>query len=154
METLIARVGIDELIGAPQFPALIEEYAQESAVDGMPPPQARIESYRALHWNGMLHIFAATRDDALIGFITIAAPPSPHFSVPIAIAESFFVAAAHRSHGAPGLRLLAAAEKQAQELGSPVFLVCAPFGGRLFELLPKCGYAETNRIYCKKFNNA
>lgn len=97
----------------------------------------------------MVHVFSAVKDHELIGFITVVAPVLPHYSVPVAVVESFFVAAAHR-YGGPGLRLLVSAEKQATEVGSPGLLVCAPFRGRLHELLPKCGYVETNRIFFKK----
>jgi GNAT superfamily N-acetyltransferase len=134
---------------AEQFPKLAAEYAAESAIDGLPPPAARMETYRQLERAGMLHAFAARYDDALVGFITVLAPILPHYSVPVAVSESFFVAKAHRSTGA-GLKLLRAAEDKARALGSPGLLVSAPFEGALFKVLPRIGYVETNRVFFKK----
>lgn len=146
---MIQEASVSDILGAPEFPALIEEYGREAAIDGMPQPLAKLESYVAFEQSGMLHVFSAMAAGELVGFITVLAPILPHYSCPVAVAESFFVAAAHR-HGGDGLRLLAAAEKRAAEVGSPGLLVCAPFGGRLFELLPRCGYVETNRVFFKK----
>lgn len=141
------------IMQAPEFPALIEEYAREAAVVGLPSPKAKIEHYQALEMSGAIHAFAAVKHGELVGFISVLAPVLPHYGVPVAVSESFFVAAAHRKGGA-GLRLLAAAERKAKDLGSPGLLVCAPFEGRLFELLPRCGYRETNRVYFKGFFDA
>jgi GNAT superfamily N-acetyltransferase len=108
----IHKVGLSDLLDARDFPALIEEYARESALKDLPPPRVKIESYRAFEWSGALHVFVAAKGGQLVGFITVLAPVLPHYSVPIAVSESFFVAAAHRTGGF-GLRLLAAAEEQA-----------------------------------------
>lgn len=144
----VREVGVDDILGAPAFPALIEEYAAESKIDGMPHPRIKLETYRQYESSGMLHCFAADVDLDLVGFITVIAPVLPHYSVPVAVVESFFLAARYRASFL-GLRLLATAEKRAAEVGSPGLLVCAPFGGKLFELLPKCGYVETNRVFFK-----
>ena len=138
---------------AASFPALLAEYAAESAVHGMPPPSARMEQYRQLEAAGLLHVLAAWREGDLIGFITVLAAPLPHYGMSVAVSESFFVASAHRSTGA-GLRLLRDAEAKAKALGSPGLFVSAPYGGKLFELLPHLGYAETSRIFFKRLADA
>lgn len=147
--TIIEKVGVTDVMGAREFPALIEEYARESANPGMPPPIVKLESYKAFDATGFLHVFSAIKEGELIGFITVLAPPLPHYSCPVAVTESFFVAAAHRQ-GGPGLRLLATAEEQARAVGSPGLYIVAPMGGRLIEILPKRGYVETNRVFFKK----
>lgn len=135
---------------AAEFPALLAEYAAESAIDGMPSPQARMAQYRDLEARGVLRAIAATTEGgALAGFISVLLAPLPHYGIPVAVCESFFVAKAHRASLA-GLKLLAAAEGLAGEANSPGLLVSAPYGGKLFELLPRCGYAETNRVFFKK----
>lgn len=141
-----------ELEAAPSFPDLLAEYAAESAIEGMPPPAARMETYRALHDAGVLHVLAAWVDGVLAGFITVLAAPLPHYGRIVAVSESFFVARAHRSTGA-GLKLLHAAEDKARELGSPGLLVSAPYEGDLFRVLPRIGYAETNRVFFKKVSH-
>jgi GNAT superfamily N-acetyltransferase len=145
----VQKVAIADILGAREFPALMEEYAAESAVEGMPPPQAKIENYGPMEYTGSLHSFAAARDGCLVGFITVLAPILPHYNVAFAVAESYFVTASHRKGGV-GLRLLAAAEDQADELGSPGLFVCTPIAGRLFEILPRRGYVETNRVFFKR----
>lgn len=147
----IHKASVDDVMGAPEFATLIEGYASESAIDGLPPPLAKLESYRSLEFTGAIHAFSAVQDGALVGFITVAVPPSLHFSVPLAVTESFYVAPAHR--GMTGIRLLAAAEKLAKEAGSPGLLVSAPLGGRLCDLLPKVGYRPTSCIFFKEFGH-
>lgn len=145
----IRPVFFDDLAAAPEFPALIDAYARESAVEGMPSIKVKMENYRLFESAGVLHVFAALEGQEVIGFISLMIHPGLHYSVPVAVAESFFVAEEHRKGGA-GLRLLAAAEELAEALGSPGLLVCAPFEGRLFEVLPRRGYKETNRVFFKK----
>lgn len=146
---IIASSTVAKISTAAEFPALAAEYAAESAIDGLPPPAAKMETYRQLERAGMLHAFSARLDDALIGFITVLAPILPHYGVPVAVSESFFVAKTHRGTGA-GLRLLRAAEDKARALGSPGLLVSAPFEGALLKVLPRIGYVETNRVFFKK----
>lgn len=142
-----------QIIQAPEFPELVEEYAAESAIAGMPTPAAKLERYRALDDAGLIHAFVAMKADRMVGFITMLAPPSLHFEVPLAVCESFFVASAHRKGGA-GLRLLKEIEDRARTLRSPGLLVCAPVGGRLFEVLERRGYRETNRVFHKRLFDA
>lgn len=144
---------VAELERDPGLAALLAEYAAESSIAGMPPPAARMESYRELDQRGLLQVLSATRDGRLIGFLTLLAPVLPDYGVPVAVSESFFVARAHRGTGA-GLKLLRAAEALARRLGSPGLLVSAPFGGDLFKVLPRVGYAETNRVFFKKVRDA
>ena len=143
---------VAELERDPGLAVLLVEYAAESAIAGMPPPAAKMESYRELEARGLLQVLSATRDGRLIGFLTLLVPVLPHYGVTVAVSESFFVARAHRGTGA-GLKLLRAAEELARRLGSPGLLVSAPFGGDLFKVLPRVGYAETNRVFFKKVSD-
>lgn len=150
---MIRASTVVELEAAPTFSDLLAEYAAESAIEGLPPPAAKMETYRTLNDMGALHVLAAWAGDTLAGFITILSAPLPHYGRTVAVSESFFVAKAHRSTGA-GLKLLKAAEDKARELGSPGLLVSAPYEGDLFKVLPRCGYAETSRIYFKRTTDA
>lgn len=148
----VGRSSIAALEAAPNIDALLAEYAAESAIAGLPPPAAKVETYRRLEAAGLLHTFTALHDGELAGFITVLASDLPHYGTTVAVSESFFVAQTHRKSGA-GLRLLRAAEDKARALGSPGLLVSAPFGGRLFEVLPRVGYRETNRVFFKKVSD-
>ncbi|MDB5487090.1 MAG: bbp24 [Reyranella sp.] len=144
---------ITELARDPNLAALLAEYAVESSMPGMPLPAAKMESYRELEARGLLHVLAAMHEGQLIGFLTLLAPVLPHYGIAVAVSESFFVARAHRGTGA-GLKLLRAAEDTARQLGSPGLLVSAPYEGDLFKVLPRVGYAETNRVFFKKVDHA
>lgn len=144
----IHKASVAEVMGAAAFPALIEAYADEASIAGMPSPKVKFESYKAIAASGFLHIFAAVEGGELIGFITMLAPILPHYSIPVAVTESFYVTPKHR--GFTGLRLLAAAEEEAHACGSPGLLVSAPFGSRLCELLPKLGYKPSNTVFFKR----
>ena len=144
----VQKSSVAEIAAAPNLAELLAEYAAESAIAALPPPAGKIETYRHLEAAGMLHVFSATHEGRLIGYITVLAPVLPHYSAVVAVTESFFVAKVHRKTGA-GLKLLRAAEQKAAALGSPALLVSAPFGGDLAEVLPHVGYVETNRVFCK-----
>lgn len=138
------------IMEAPEFAALVAEYAAESAIDGLPPPQARMSQYRDLEAAGLLRAFAAITDAGeLAGFISVLSAPLPHYGRTVAVSESFFVGRAHRASLA-GLKLLVAAEAETATIAAPGTLVSAPYGSKLAELLPKCGYVPTNVVFFKK----
>lgn len=149
---MIGPTTMVRLFADPDWDDLIAEYAEESAVKGMPPINAKLERYDLLEQSGFLHCFEA-RTDRLIGFILVFYVELPHYSRPAAVAESFFVGRAFRMSGA-GVRLLEIAESKARELGSPGMLVSAPLRGKLVDVLPRLGYHETNRTFFKALHDA
>ena len=149
LSTTIRKCAVYEIMQDPDFPALIEEYARESAVEGLPHPNAKMESYLQMDAVGMLHPFGAFKGGALVGFISVLTPVLPHFSALVAVGESFFVSAPHRKGGA-GLRLLKEAERVAAEAGSPGLFISTPVRGMLVEILPRRGYTETSRVFFKR----
>jgi GNAT superfamily N-acetyltransferase len=128
---------------------LIAEYAVESSIDGMPAPAPNREIYTTLESAGVLHARGAFLAEALVGFILLVVTTNPHYGVPLAVTESYFVASEYRKTGA-GLALLHAAEGLAKELGAVGILVSAPSNGRLADVLPRTGYAETNRVFFRR----
>ncbi len=149
----IAASAVRDIVGDPDFTSLAAEYAEECAVPGLPLMAPRMEAYRHLEAAGILHSFAARKDGVLAGFISVLLTVLPHYGVGAAVAETFFVGQAHRASRA-GLGLLRAAEQKTRDAGAAGLLVSAPYGGRLFELLPLRGYAETNRIFFKRASDA
>lgn len=149
----ITKNTIAELEAAPQLTALLDEYAAECAIDGLPHPKAKMEMYRELERLGALYTIGAWLGDELIGFVTILAPTLPHYGVCVAANESFFVAAAHRSTGA-GDKLLDAAEARALDVGSPGLLATGPEGGVLVKVLPRRGYKKTGAVFFKRLTRA
>jgi GNAT superfamily N-acetyltransferase len=139
---------VDELESVHNLPALLDEYAQESALFCLPKPNAQMEAYRNMTRDGYMHILGAFKEGELLGFLAMLAPVLPHYGVRVATTESFFVAKEHRKTGA-GLALLHFAESFARDLGAVCILVSTPTDGMLSYVLPKAGYQETNRVYGK-----
>lgn len=135
---------------AATFDQLAAEYERESLIDGMPSPVPDWDHYEKLEAAGQFYAFAAVIDRALVGFLGMLVSKVPRYAQPIAVSESYFVAAAHRKGGA-GIKLLRIAEAKARELDCAGLFVSAPAEGRLAELLPRSGYAEASRIFFRRF---
>ena len=147
---VVRQISVAEAFANVEFPALCREYAEESALAGLPDPQEKLSAYQALEAGGsdVFSAFGAFLGDRLIGFIVLLTPVLPHYGAAIAVAESLFVGSAHRKNGA-GMLLIRQAEKRAREMRSPGMLFSAPSRGRLAVLLPRIGYRETNRVFLK-----
>lgn len=150
MSTVIESILIDELWDKPEFEGLITEYAHESSIEGLPPPEAKYETYQALESAGVLQTFAAYECGELVGFLSLLMPIMPHYSQLVATTESYFVAHHARKSGA-GLKLLRTAETFCRDHGAKGLLVSAPSHGRLAEVLPRVGYEESNRVFFRSF---
>lgn len=150
---IVRQNSVEGIVSAPEFPELIDEYAREAANNELLPPQVKLEIYRAYENVGILHAFTAEQAGALIGFITLVVTTNPHYSIPVAVSESFFVTAPSRKSGA-GLRLLEAAEGRARLLGSPGLYVSTPVDGQLETVLPRRGYRPSNTVYFKRLLHA
>lgn len=145
----VQRSTVAALERDPDLTSLLAGYAAESAIAGLPPPAARMDSYRELEGRGLLQVLSATHEGRLIGFLTLLVPVLPHYGVAVAVSESFFVAREYRGTGA-GLKLLRAGEELARRANSPGLLVSAPFEGDLFRVLPRVGYTEASRVFFKR----
>lgn len=146
----IKHCTVDDFFTHPGSLALLTEYAAESSIAGMPSPDPNRAAYTALERNGAMALLVAL-DPAggLLGFLTLLVSANPHYSAVIGVVESFFVGSTHRKTGA-GLGLLRAAERIAGECGAAGFLISAPYGGRLAEVLERHGdYRESNRVFFK-----
>lgn len=149
----IRKSSISELRDAPNIMELLNEYADESANNDMPRPNARAEAYLSLESTGMLHTFLAEKDSNIIGFITLLVTVMPHYGVPMAVTESFFVQKKHRKSGA-GLKLRGAAENYAESVGAFGILISAPYAGVLSEVLSRSSrYVPSNIIYFRRLSH-
>lgn len=148
MSIEVNRCTLAEIEASPELPALIDEYAAESANNEIGPISPQFETYRVMEAAGVFHAFAARLDGRLIGFMFLLTPILPHFGCLVGVSESYFVASEHRKTGV-GLRLLRAAEELAGAKGASGVLVSAPIGGRLEQVMPGIGYRETARVFFK-----
>jgi hypothetical protein len=146
---VIKQVTCEELASDPKFIELIEEYADESAIAGMPRPNYQFGLYRMMEMAGGFQLIAAYVEDVLVGFLTMSVTVLPHYGKSVATVESYFVTQSRRS-GGPGLDLLFAAEWLAKALGAVGMLVSAPKGGKLSHVMPKVKYKHTNEVFFKE----
>lgn len=146
---IINKCTVDEIESSPNINELLSEYADQSSIKDMPRPIAKFPLYKQLETVGGIQSFSARLNDVLIGFITVLSTPSPHYSLNVAVIESFFVASLYRKTGA-GLKLLSAAERYADEFGSSGLLVSCPTGGSLGKVVSNIGYTEASTVFFKR----
>lgn len=146
---VIKQVTCHELAGDPKFAELIEEYADESSIDGMPRPDYQFGMYKLMELAGDFHLIAAYVDDVLVGFLTLVINTVPHYGKRVSTTESYFVTQSHRK-GGPGLDLLRAAEWLSKANGAVAIMVSAPTGGKLARVMPRAKYKHTNEVFFKE----
>ena len=150
---VVRRCAVAEILQASNIAELVEEYAAESSIAGLPHPRAKMETYYGLEAAGIMAVFGAFSDGALAGFISVLTTTNPHYSVILSVSESFFVANRYRKTGA-GLKLLRVAEAHAQKVGALGLLISSPYGGTLERILPRVGYVPSNTIFFRRFADA
>ena len=128
--------------------ALIDKYADECAIGGMPRPNPSKQMYEQLEHSGMIHCFGAYKDDNMIGFATVLVNVLPHYSRVTAITESLFVAGEHRKSMA-GIKLINAVVKQARRMQAVGILISAPADGKLAKLMERMQLKKTNEVFFK-----
>jgi len=149
----VKKIKVSQILNAPNYQSLHDEYASNLVVDGAPPFRTKLEIYNEMESTGSFQAFGAFVEDTLIGFITVLAPVLPHIGVMMAVAESYFVAKGYRHTGA-GIFLKRAAQNHSDEIGSPGLLVSAPVGGDLAKVLSNSDdYVETSRMFFRKRKN-
>ncbi len=132
----------------PYYHDIINGYADECAIEGMPRPKPDGRVYQQLINNGVMFPFTARIHPFLIGFIALLVTPNPHYGCLIGTVESFYVLPEHRSSGA-GLQLLARARQHATTLGAKGLLVSAPADGTLSAVLDGMNFMHTNEVFFK-----
>jgi GNAT superfamily N-acetyltransferase len=137
-----------EFFDHPDAATLLAGYGAECAIDGLPTYCPHRDMYGAMEQTGAVRTFAAFEGDHMLGVLVLLVTMNPHYSVPLAVVESWFVAPEHRASGA-GLALYRAAKDAARAAGARAVLVSAPAGGQLAGVMEAMGAVETNRVFCE-----
>lgn len=154
MSVIIKKCSVEDLLSEPNFQDILDKYAIERALEGLPHPHANIEMYKQLEILGKLYPIAAYSDHLLVGFANVLMSENQHYSLSIAATESYFVLEEYRKTGA-GTLLRREAEAQAKLLKSPGLFMTASNGSNLLLALEASkDYEETGRIFLKRFVNA
>lgn len=146
MPLLIQKCTIADLEAHQNFVDLVEQYAQECAIDGMPHPSGKLELYKMLEQSGFQDAFQVTVDGLLIGFAVVLCVTSPHYGVQVATTETIFVTKAER--GLAGGRLIQRCLGVVDERKAPGILISAPKDSDLAAVLENSeDFVETNRVF-------
>ena len=130
----IRAASANEIFENANCSALLARYAEESAMQGMPPPKADYEQYKKLEKMGVLKVAGAFSDGKLVGLIAVIAGNLPHYSQCVSSTESFFVLREFRRQGT-GKKLLALGKEFAAQKGAEGLFVSAPIGSALEKVL-------------------
>lgn len=144
----IQPITVADFFAHPDTPGLLAGYAQECANEGLPPFCPHRPLYAALEQTGALYALVAVEGERMLGFLAMLVSLNPHYSVTLAVTESWFVAPEHRGSGA-GLALYRRAKETAQAAGAKAIYVSAPLGGQLAGVMQGLGATETNRVFCE-----
>lgn len=144
----VKRVPFALIEHAPELPALLAEYAAESANDEIGPVCPDLPTYRMMERAGGFYSFGAYWNGQLIGILFMVTPVLPHYTKRTAVAESFFVMSAHRKTGA-GTQLRQAAENVASGVGCVGIIFSAPIDGVLEKVLPGVAYRPVATAFFK-----
>lgn len=129
---------------------LLERHWQEVALcDAFGPVDIAEDAYHRAEEGGMLRVYTARRNGALVGYAAYFVLPNLHYRTkPVAESDVFFLAPEERQ-GLAGLRLLQFADKAltAEKVAVIINRVkVAHDCGRLFE---RMGYKQHEKLYLK-----
>ena len=144
----VRKCAVREILESAELPALRQEFADEVATFAAPAPISDMVGYVEMEAVGSLQMFGAFLGERLVGFVGVIVHRIPRCSVSVAVTDGMYVGRAYRNTGA-GMKLIRAAEVHAAEAGSPRLMVGTPSDGPLVSILPRLGYAETNRVFSK-----
>ena len=120
---------VDEMIAAPNFAALCEEYANESGITELGRPDVDVDQYRAMIAADVGALIGAWNGGELAGFGFVTFTVLPHFSKLAGCLISFFVTERDRRSGA-GTEIRKLAEHLSRERGAIGLLISAPRSSR------------------------
>ena len=143
----IQKMTVHEFFCSPNSKYLLNEYAGECAIAGMPTPKPDMALYTQMERHGAFHVLGALNNEyQLIGFASLLISPNPHYSAIIATVESIFVAQEHRASGA-GIALIREAKQVSIDAGATGLFSSAPTGGSLDKVYAKMDCHCTNKVY-------
>lgn len=126
---------------------LLDEYADECRIDGLPPVNPHWPLYETLEASGVYRVFGAYKDGKMVGFAGVLTTVNAHYSEMMATVESLFVSKAARDGSVPA-RLMGAIETHAAARGCVGILYSALAGSALEAVLGK-RYSRTNAVFFK-----
>ena len=149
--TILANCKLQDLTSAPTFGALLQAYARESSLPGLPTPEPNLGAYQALEDEGLLKTAAAYDGDTLVGFISAQLVNAPQYNATVGMTLAFFVEEKHRAYGT-ARHLIDALSTVLKCYDAKGLVIGAPSESRLAKAANLLGFHETNRLYFKGFS--
>jgi GNAT superfamily N-acetyltransferase len=147
-EITIKTCTVADVITAPNYETLIDAYALESAINGIPDPRPNIDLYRVMETAGLLTVLSAFDADKLVGLLAMNVSIVPQYGLNMGAIVVFYVDDEHRKQGT-GLHLVKHAEDIAREKGAAVLLMGAPADGRLAKAARMMGFTASHISFSK-----
>ena len=130
---------------------LLDLYADECQLEGLPRPSADLAMYEEMCGFKGLQVFGAWAENRLVGFMTVLTIKIPHYGKTLVTVESIFAHAAYRKLGA-GAKLLRYAEQHGRDISAIGLLISAPAGGKLSSALKRNkNFRMTNEVFMRGF---
>ncbi len=131
---------------------LLDLYADECQLEGLPRPSADISMYEEMCGFKGLHVVGAWDNTQLVGFVTVLTIKIAHYGKTLVTIESIFAHADYRKFGA-GAKLLRYVEQYAREANAIGLLISAPAGGKLSSALKRSKkYRLSNEVFMRGFS--
>lgn len=144
----IKPISITQIQAASNIDALLDAYAQESALSVMPEPLPDWDGYTAMEDSGGLIVHGAYAGDTLVGFMVIMMCYAAQYSASIGNTMAIFVLPEYRKFGT-GKKLVDSVAEAAFSHGMAALAIGAPSESRLAKAAESMGFKETNRIYLR-----
>lgn len=148
MSIHIKPTSIAQIQAASNIDALLDAYAQESALSVMPEPMPDWDSYAAREKSGGIIAHGAYVDDTLVGFMVIMMCYAAQYSAWIGNTMALFVMPEYRKFGT-GKKLVDSMAEAAFTHNMVALALGAPSNSRLAKAAELMGFVETNRVYLR-----
>jgi len=147
-DILIKPISITQIQAASNIDALLDAYAQESALSVMPEPLPDWDGYAAMEESGGIIAHGVYAGDTLVGFMVIMMCYAAQYSASIGNTMAIFVLPEYRKFGT-GKKLVDSVAEAAFSHGMAALAIGAPSESRLAKAAESMGFKETNRIYLR-----
>lgn len=129
---------------------LLERHWQEVALcDAFGPVDIAEDAYRRVEEGGMLRVYTARRNGALVGYAAYFVLPNLHYRSKLAAESDVFFLLPEERRGLVGLRLLQFADKALAAEGVAVIVNKVKMSHDCGKLFERMGYKQHEKLYLR-----
>lgn len=146
MNISLLLVKYTQLVTAPGWDELVEEYVREASDPAMGAPRVNDEAYIEASERGEVECIGVFAGERIVGVAIVRFADHPHYEHPIAAADALYLMKAYR-RGAVGLNLLGAMRALAARRGATGLVFTAPPDTAFDRLCGRLGMKHTHNAY-------